>query len=194
MERLNGRTNTSFAAFIVGLYERARGEIYSVRLMLKSFGRRNWLISTLGGLATLALIGIPEVIIPNPFFTRQTPVRAQDYGIWVLTALLLGLVAGTYVSPVRHSDQGKAMGGGVLSFLSVGCPICNKLVVALLGVSGALTFFEPAQLYIGIISLALVMWTLLLRARAFARASCPLLASQQQATPAPPMRDVGANR
>jgi hypothetical protein len=54
----------------------------------------------------------------------------------------------------------------VLSVLAVGCPICNKLVVLLLGVSGALTIFEPAQLYLGVVSVVLLAWTLRLRARA----------------------------
>jgi hypothetical protein len=58
----------------------------------------------------------------------------------------------------------------------VGCPICNKLVVLLLGTSGALTFFGPAQLYIGLVSLALLGWTLRLRARAVA-GPCPVPAS-----------------
>ena len=45
-------------------------------------------------------------------------------------------------------------------------PICNKPVVLLLGTSGALTFFAPIQLYIGIASVLLLGWTLLLRAKA----------------------------
>jgi hypothetical protein len=32
-----------------------------------------------------------------------------------------------------------ALAGGVLSFLGVGCPICNKIVELLLGISGAFT-------------------------------------------------------
>ena len=58
------------------------------------------------------------------------------------------------------------MSGGVLSVLAVGCPTCNKLVVLLLGTTGALTFFAPLQIYIGIASVLLLGWTLLLRARA----------------------------
>ena len=52
--------------------------------------------------------------------------------------------------------------------LAVGCPTCNKLVVLLLDTTGALTFFAPLQLYIGIASVLLLGWTLLLRARALA--------------------------
>ena len=64
------------------------------------------------------------------------------------------------------------MGGGILTFLAVGCPICNKLVLVFLGVSGALAYFEPVQLYLGIGSVILLVWTLLLRSRSLSRA-CP---------------------
>ena len=39
-----------------------------------------------------------------------------------------------------------------LSFFSVGCPICNKLVVFLLGIGGAMTFFNPLRPFLGIAS------------------------------------------
>jgi hypothetical protein len=54
----------------------------------------------------------------------------------------------------------------MFSYLAVGCPVCNKLVVFLIGTSGALTFFAPLQLYIGIGSVLLLAWTLVIRARA----------------------------
>jgi len=69
----------------------------------------------------------------------------------------------------------------VLSVLAVGCPICNKPVVLLLGTAGALNFFEPLQLYIGIASVLLLGWTLLLRATALA-GTCSV--SQVTAKPA----------
>jgi hypothetical protein len=65
------------------------------------------------------------------------------------------------------------MGSGVLTFFAVGCPICNKLVIVLLGISGALTYFEPLQLYLGIASLIFLVWTLLLRVRSVVGA-CPV--------------------
>jgi hypothetical protein len=38
----------------------------------------------------------------------------------------------------------------------VGCPICNKIVVALLGVSGALGVWAPVQPILAVLSLALL--------------------------------------
>jgi len=42
------------------------------------------------------------------------------------------------------------VGASVLATFAIGCPICNKLVVALLGVSGALTCWAPLQPLIGV--------------------------------------------
>ncbi|MBI4307678.1 MAG: hypothetical protein HY684_02615 [Chloroflexi bacterium] len=139
-------------------------------------GLRGWLVAVAGTTAALLLIGVPTAIIDNPFFIRMTPIRIQDYILWVATAMLIGLIAGTFAPAMRiGGGEGKAASGGLLSTLAVGCPICNKLVVLLLGTSGALTFFAPAQLYLGIASLLLLGWTLRLRARVL-KGICPVSA------------------
>ena len=133
---------------------------------------RGWLLA--GGSATAAaiLIGIPTDIVPNDWFTRMTPIRPQDYVIWATTALLAGLVVGTFaLRGDRRQGEACAMSGGLLSFFAVGCAVCNKLVVLLLGTTGALTFFAPLQLYIGLASIAALAWALLLRARLVAGSS-----------------------
>lgn len=150
------------------------------RSAFQLFGLRSWLVAAIGGIVTLLLIGIPTAIIDNPFFFRQTPVRLQDYIIWVLTGFLTGLFVGTFTLSAKSSASGKAVSGGFLSFLAVGCPICNKLVLLLLGTSGALTYFAPAQLYIGIASLALLGWALHLRVQATNR-SCAATPQQVEA-------------
>ncbi len=59
--------------------------------------------------------------------------------------------------------------GGIAAFLAIGCPICNKVVVAALGVSGALNVFAPLQPLIGGASVALLAGTLLWRLRSRSR-------------------------
>ncbi len=144
------------------------------RAVLGLFRVRSWLVAAAAGLITLVLIGIPTVIIENPFFSRMLPVRAQDYVIWIMTGILAGLIAGTYALPVGGRSAGKVASGGLLSFLAVGCPICNKLILVLLGTSGALTYFAPAQLFIGIASIALLAWALHMRVQAVNRACCSI--------------------
>ena len=93
-----------------------------------------------GAIFTLLAIGIPTDVIPNPIFTRMLPVRPQDYVFLIVTALLGGLLAASYALPqanVCSTQQGKTTLGGFLSFFAIGCPTCNKLVVLLLGSSGA---------------------------------------------------------
>lgn len=148
----------------------SRGAIASqlsdLRSVLRMFSLRGWLVAGAGAFAALILVGVPTVMIDNPFFIRMTPVRIQDYAIWAATAVLVGLIAGTLVLPARQANEGKVLSGGFLSYLAVGCPICNKLVVLFVGTSGALAYFAPAQLYIGLASLLLLAWTLRLRVRA----------------------------
>ena len=134
---------------------------------LGAFGSRGWLFAFAGSAAALVLIGIPTAIIQNPFFIRMTPTRGQDYAIWVATAVLAGLIAGTYGAAIGPGQKALAS-GGILAAFAVGCPICNKLVVLLIGTSGALTFFAPLQLFLGLGALALLAWTLWLRVNALA--------------------------
>lgn len=141
---------------------------------LRMFSLRGWLVGAIGAAATLVLIGVPTAIIDTPFFIRMIPVRPQDYAIWIATGLLVGLIAGTFAVPSTSENEGKVISGGFLSYLAVGCPICNKLVVLLLGASGALSYFGPLQLYIGVASLLLLTWTLRLRVRSLVGASCPM--------------------
>ena len=152
------------------------------RAVLALFRARSWFVATTAGVITLVLIGIPTVIFENPFFTRMLPVRAQDYVIWLMTGILVGIIAGTYTLKAGGRSEGKVISGGFLSFLAVGCPICNKLVLVLLGSSGALTYFAPAQLLIGIASIALLGWALHMRVQAINRNCCAV--PEQMDTPA----------
>jgi hypothetical protein len=138
------------------------------------FTTKAWTVTILAAAIGLVVIGLPTAIYENPFFVRMTPVRVQDYVIWALSSALIGLIAGSYfASRPSAVGEGKAASGGLLSILAVGCPICNKPVVLLLGTSGALTYLAPLQLYIGIASVVLLGWTLLLRARVLAD-TCPV--------------------
>ena len=113
----------------------------------------------LGAAFTTLAIGIPTDVIPNDFFGRMTPVRVQDYVFLALTALLAGLLAASYALPQTRAcsvEQGKTTAGGFLSFLAIGCPTCNKLVVLLLGTSGALNLFEPVQPLLAALSFVLL--------------------------------------
>ncbi|MCH8190588.1 MAG: hypothetical protein IIB12_05845 [Chloroflexi bacterium] len=137
------------------------------------FGVREWVIATVAAFGALLALGLPSDIIQNPFFIRMIPVRTQDYVIWIASATLLGLLAGTFALRPADGNRGKLFGGGLMSFFAVGCPICNKVVLLALGTSGALTYFAPIQLYLGVAAVVLLLLTLRWRARAII-GPCPL--------------------
>lgn len=158
-----------------------RKHVQALGLAFNMFSPKAWIITTLAAAIGLLVVGLPTAIYENPFFVRMTPVRAQDYVIWVVSSVFIGWIVGSYFAGESKTGEGKILSGGVLSVLAVGCPICNKPVVMLLGTSGALTFFAPIQLYIGVASVFLLGWTLFLRAKA--------LAGTCSVSQVPPQRD-----
>ncbi|AGP54057.1 hypothetical protein M271_12305 [Streptomyces rapamycinicus NRRL 5491] len=124
-----------------------------------------------------AAIGVPTGVVRTPFYTRMTPVLWWNYPVWVASSLLMGLLVATYVhGPLAARTDGprgrRALLAGVLSAFAVGCPICNKLVVLALGVSGALSYWAPAQPVLAVVSLVLLAHALVRRLRA--AAACPV--------------------
>ncbi|HEX5504068.1 MAG TPA: hypothetical protein VFW96_15685 [Thermomicrobiales bacterium] len=154
------------------------------------FGGRGLIAGALAAALTVVAIGVPTVVVPNPFFERMTPTRPWDYAVLGLTALLAGLVVATYfpaagrACPVAPAE-GRLTLGGLLSFLAVGCPVCNKVAVLALGAGGALRYFAPIQPVLGLASLALLGGTAWLRLRAL-RAATP--ATRAAGPPAPVAR------
>jgi len=144
-----------------------------------------------------------SAIIPNPVFGRQIPPEAFAIAIWLLSAPLIGIVGATYTAPMpaagaqplrfapagglhsagpllpvrpveerRSSTLGTI--GGLGAFLAIGCPVCNKIALVLLGWSGALSIWAPLQPVLGAASLVLLAvtaaWRIRLRMRGGA---CP---------------------
>ncbi len=140
------------------------------------FGFRFWSLSALYTAGSALLLGVPTLLIPNHLFSRTVPTSLQDYVIWIVSALLLGpLLALMTLYPMPSpkaalgkrsmAGSGRAFGGAVLSFFSVGCPVCNKVVVLLLGLGGAMTIFNPLRPLLGLASIVLLGVTLFLRVR-----------------------------
>jgi len=153
------------ASRVKGIYRSAAVQPSDLWSILRLFGPKGWIVAAIGAIVAFVALGVPTAMIDTSYFIRMIPVRAEDYVIWIGSSILLGLVLGTFAISSVKGNGGKALGGGILSYLAVGCPICNKLVILFLGISGALAYFEPVQLYLGIGSVVLLGWTLLLRAK-----------------------------
>ena len=149
----------------------------SLQALKSTLDARFWLVAVGGTAAALLVLGVPTAVVPNPFFIRMTPTETFNVVVWVASAPLIGLLFATYVRPPTHAighdggepGAGRTTLGGIAAYLAIGCPICNKVVVAALGVSGALSYFAPLQPLIGAGSLALLGATLAWRLRARAR-------------------------
>ncbi|NIR41534.1 MAG: hypothetical protein GWN79_26675, partial [Actinobacteria bacterium] len=93
------------------------------------------------------------------------------------TAALIGIILAIRPDApnVRdETDQNRTMWGGFVSFLAVGCPVCNQAVVALVGTSGALSWWAPVQPVVGLAAVALLVHTLRRRLDTYRLAACPI--------------------
>lgn len=135
---------------------------------------RRWVVAAGVTLLTAVVIGVPTGIISSPFYHRMTPVLWWNPPIWAATSILAGLVSATYVRsalPARLPGQTSGV-ASVLSLFAVGCPICNKVVVAAIGVSGALNLWAPIQPVLAVLSVTALSASLVVRLRG--ERSCPV--------------------
>jgi hypothetical protein len=108
--------------------------------------------------ASFAGLGTVSALWDNPFFIRMTP--AGDWEVGLLAAL--SLLLGAYVAIRRPACSVKAAGaGGVLGFLGIACPVCNKVLLLLFGGELLLTYFEPVRVYVAAIGVITVLAALL---------------------------------
>lgn len=140
--------------------------------VLRHWTSRRWIAAALGALIVGLLVALPTAVIPNPVFGRAVAVTWWSYPTVVMSALLGGLLIGTYVAQeTKPEPQGDAvdrasrfgMAGGFIAFFAVGCPVCNKLVLIALGATGAITWFAPFQPLLAVASIALMAYALYAR-------------------------------
>ena len=146
------------------------GSLASCLASLRTWSVGRWATAAAVSLLVALAIGIPTGIVRTSFYTRMTAVTWWDIPIWALTSLLAGLTAATYLrqrggAPPAASRGHRSIAATVGSAFAVGCPICNKLVVAVLGVSGALSYWAPLQPALGVVSVGLLTLGLVMRLR-----------------------------
>lgn len=115
------------------------------------------------GVLALAVVAVPTDIIDTPLFAREIPVRWWEYPVVGLTVALTVMWFALPATTTR--GQGRPLGGILLTVFAVGCPVCNKLVLAALGTSGALGLWAPLQPFLAVISLALLTFAVIQRRR-----------------------------
>ena len=144
---------------------------------LSALSPRTWLRAIPIGVLAAIMIAIPSDLIDNRLFGRPVPPRAIDYVILTITAGLIGLILAIRApeSAATETQERRMLGSSFLSFLAVGCPVCNQAVVALVGTSGALSWWAPVQPVVGLVAVALLVWTLRQRLRTYQLTACPIV-------------------
>lgn len=133
---------------------------------IRGWSTGRWGVAVLATMFAALTIGVPTGVVPTDLYTRMTPVEWWNWPVWSVSSLLAGFIAATYVRPAAGqapTGAPRAVGSTLLATFAVGCPVCNKLVVGLMGVSGALNYWAPLQPLLGIGSVALLAFGLHVR-------------------------------
>ncbi len=147
-----------------------RGKVLAQLIRLD---RTTWWRLPVFAVIAAVLIGVPSDIIDTPIFGRPVPVRTLDVVIWIVTSTLIGLVFAIR-APMSDREQTRTVWTGFVSFLAVGCPVCNQVVVAVVGVSGALSWWAPLQPVVGLLAIGAALWALRRRLSTFELQACPV--------------------
>jgi hypothetical protein len=122
-------------------------------------GKIHYWITGIGlGASIFVLLGIVTDLIPNPWFVRMIPKTPFDYFFLIMNSVLLGsyIAIHFYKKSVTKICDTATYSGGITGFLAFGCPVCNKILVLLLGTTALITYFEPWRPILGIISIFLL--------------------------------------
>lgn len=141
-----------------------------------------WAASLVAGAVAYLAIGVPTALVASPVFGRTVAPRWWDHVVLVASSLLIGMIwaSRTPAGPAaadggdvaEDADRRRSVLGGVLTYLAVGCPVCNKLALLALGAGGAMTWFAPVQPVLGAIAVALLAVTLRRRLRSTGAMAC----------------------
>lgn len=109
--------------------------------------------------ALLSFLGLGTVsaLWKNPLFVRMTPAGNWEIGLLALLSILIGIYVAIR-SPVCATKS--ATTGGVLGFLGIACPVCNKVLLLLFGGELLMTYFEPVRLYVAALGTAIVAFAI----------------------------------
>ncbi|TYB90045.1 hypothetical protein [Oceaniovalibus sp. ACAM 378] len=95
---------------------------------------------TLVALALFVVIGTVSAVWANPLFTRMTPVGTWELAATAMLAALAGVTSAFWVPRCRMRAPGS---GGIVGFLGIACPTCNKVLMLIFGGPALLAWFDP---------------------------------------------------
>ena len=102
---------------------------------------------------SFAAFGTVTALWENPFFIRMTPTSGYEVSLLALQAIMFGIY---FSIPTGYCSTKSLSTGGVLGFLGVACPVCNKILLYVFGAELLLTYLEPARIYLAVIGTLIV--------------------------------------
>jgi len=131
------------------------------QVQLPTYNSRRLAATVVGSVITFLVLGIPTDIVPNPIFGRAIEPTWWSLPVLIATSLLSGLLLATYINTNSFDRSARVGGvGGLMAYLAIGCPVCNKVVLVALGTTGAMNWFAPVQPYLGIAALVVIAYAL----------------------------------
>lgn len=115
--------------------------------------------------ALFAGFGIPTALIPTGFFVRMITVSILDYIFLGATSIMMAAyISFHFYRKAESRREGyAAAGGSIAGVFAFGCPVCNALLVSLLGTVTIFTFYEPLRPAIGIVGIAALSYALYIK-------------------------------
>ena len=113
--------------------------------------------------AMFVALGTVAALWKNPLFMRMTPTGGFEISLLLLQSVLAGVYVGL---PQSACGKRTAGAGAVIGFIGIACPVCNKILVPLIGSTLLLEYFEPVRLYVALAGAAFLgaaVWVKLTR-------------------------------
>ena len=105
------------------------------------------LLGVVAAAGTFGLLGTVSALWENPLFVRMTPAGDLEMALLALMSVLTGVYV---MVKVPACSTGSAGLGGVMGFLGIACPTCNKILMLLFGGEALLTYYEPVRIYVAV--------------------------------------------
>lgn len=135
--------------------------------------KKRLVVASAWTIGVFLFLALPTDLLPNPIFGREVPIRWWEYPVVAATVILTFAWFAIQAPLMMKQNNGRLLGGVTLALFAVACPVCNKIVLLLLGTAGAMGFWAPIQPYIGVFSVLALALALYLRVRT-ARSANPV--------------------